>query len=111
MKKAKPNATVILSNMVAGSLYGLAAINVHDANLSQQACETLAILAVGLLLQFVAVLNRKKLELLLISSCFVTTFAGGMVTKYLTTSYPILGYAAGLAVALILCDFIIKKFT
>lgn len=111
MTIAKPKAPQILLSMVAGSLFGVAALRIYDIGMSKDACEILAILFVGFLMLFASVLMRNKLKTILISVCFSASFASGALANNQLEQYPIIAYALGILVALWLCDRAIKKFT
>lgn len=111
MKSAKPLAARILSSMAAGSLYGIAAYRVYEIGLSPSACEILAILCVGFLMQFASVLINKKLEAISLTVCFAAFFSAEALANNQLTQYPITAYLACTCVALLLCDKAIKKFT
>jgi cellobiose-specific phosphotransferase system component IIC len=111
MNKAKPIASALISSMIAGTLIGIATMNILTIKMPDGVCETFAILIVGFLLQFAAVLKVKRLELLLMLTCFTITLSTTYSAHVADKSYQITIYTIGMLVALIACDALIKRFT
>jgi hypothetical protein len=109
MKIAKPNAIMVLSSMIAGSLIGRAAYLIMGGDIPPIICEIFATLTVGLLLIIAAVLEKRLLISALFLACFLVTMIASWTMTLAENGLQLPISLTSLFSALLICDQIMKR--